>query len=453
MKALYLFLVCYYRGGKKMKKIVLLLSVTVLMLLILTVGCSNGTPQTSNPEENVKLELMSWWAYVDQELIDQFEADNPGIEVDWEYVEPGDPYANKIRTLSSSDDLPDVYGVQGPDLAELVKNDFVMDLTEPLASKSYDQDESWEETMNPILMNNVKDQLKSSYDKDEELEGKNYGIPFGAISVAVVYNKKIFDEVGIDEPQNWDEFMSNNQKLKESGYIPMSFVGQIWGDWWLRLVWDQTIRDVTTEDFESGKVKFTDDGVKEAFKVVKDMWDQEFFNPAGLTAEPDQTQQLFVTGKLAQYYVVPENFVKYLVENKPEEVELGGYVLPGAKGVEPVRTLGGAPNILSVNNNTKHKEAAIKLAKFLTSQTAFQMLADDNVVPSLRGYQPPEGDHIMGAFAKAAEGGFMTPHVPYNVNPEFREFAIKQVYPKILLGELSIDEAAEQLQQEYENIE
>ncbi|BBH24090.1 multiple sugar-binding protein [Paenibacillus baekrokdamisoli] len=405
-----------------------------------TVASAGNQKESSAAGENVTLKFISWWSYLKPELFKKFEDANPGVKIDYEYVAAGDAYNNKIKTLTASNDLPDVFGIQGVTFESLIKTKDILDLKSAFTTPAYDKSTAWGDTMNPVLIDNMNSGLTSEVDARNHV----WGVPFGAVSVVVVYNKSLFDGLGLKAPATWAEFESNNKRIKEAGVIPMSYANKVgWGDWWLRFLLDQSIRNVTTDDFLTGKAKVTDPGFVEAVAKLKEMWDSGTFDPAGMTNGVDETQALFVQQKMAQYMVVPENFIQYLQQNMPKEVELGAYALPAWKGIEPSRTLGGASNIVAVSAKTKHQEAAIKLAKFLTSESTFQSLAESDVVPSTKGYKPPEGDKIMGAYAKAAENGFIVEHTPGN------EAGIKlfqDALPKILIGNEPIEQSLAEVQ-------
>ena len=53
-------------------------------------------------------------------------------------------------------------------------------------------------------------------------DGKVYGVPFGAaMGGGILYNTKIYEELGLSVPKTWDEFMANNEKIKEAGKVPV----------------------------------------------------------------------------------------------------------------------------------------------------------------------------------------------------------------------------------------
>lgn len=441
-----------------MKRQFILIFVCILALSLIMSGCGTAgttpaetkevTKAADKPTEKAQaapteIKFMHWWSYVTDDVMKPFKDENPNIKLNMEYVAI-DQYPNKLKMLAASGETPDVFGAQTQIFSEFAKQNKIMELSSILKEPAYDKATPWGETIQASLMTNVSGQLPT------ELRDKTYGVPFGAISVAVVYNKNIFDKVGIAVPKTWDEFLSNNDKLKAAGYIPLSFTGKVWGDWWYRMAMDQTMRDAKSEDFASGKVKFTDPGFVEALKIVQDMWKKGHFDPGGFSNGIEETQALFVQGKLAQFYVVPENFVTYLINNSPKDIKLDAFALPAMKGVTPNRGLGGAPNIVAIKADTKSKDAAVKLAKYMVSEKIFQLLASQNVVPSIVGYTPPAGNPIMKAYADASSGGFMTEQTPLANDSKLKDKLDKDLYPRLLLKGESPEAIAKELQAFYE---
>uniref|UniRef100_UPI0012FB78FC extracellular solute-binding protein n=1 Tax=Sedimentibacter sp. B4 TaxID=304766 RepID=UPI0012FB78FC len=80
--------------------------------------------------------------------------------------------------------------------------------------------------MTDAALANVQDAFKSSVTSD----GKVYGVPVGgATGGGILYNKKVFAQLGLSVPKTWAEFMANNAKIKAAGIDP---VIQTYGDTW-----------------------------------------------------------------------------------------------------------------------------------------------------------------------------------------------------------------------------
>ncbi|QFY07603.1 extracellular solute-binding protein [Nonomuraea phyllanthi] len=60
-----------------------------------------------------------------------------------------------------------------------------------------------------------------------ELDGKTYGIPIGANTLALYYNKQILDDAGVDPDsiKDWASFGAALKKVKAAGKKPITFAG------------------------------------------------------------------------------------------------------------------------------------------------------------------------------------------------------------------------------------
>lgn len=392
------------------------------------------------------VDVMMFQAYIDDEDYAAFNERYPNVQVNHEHVPPGEGYENRLRTLTATGDLPDVFGSNVAALA-LAEEGLLLDLTEVLQTPNFEGDAPWGDSLDPTIMDN----LRSKIPEDLRTNGEEWAVPFGAISLAVVYNVEIFDELGLEAPETWDEFMENNRTLRDAGYAPMSLTGELWKNWWPRIVLDQTARDVTVEDVTSGEVSFTDPRLVEAYEIVQQMYAEGVFPDGGLNHGVEESQALFASGKMAQFLTVPENFVQYLVENSPFEVS--AYVLPGAKGVEPVRTLGGSGSLISVKEDAENLEAAVAVAKYLTSETLFtDVLADHFVVAPTKGGADTASGEIMSVYGEAAANGYIPPTlVPATqLPPEAAGQIENELLPALYTGELTPEEFARELEAVYD---
>lgn len=410
-------------------------------------GTQEEVEETGSDEQSAELTFSHKEAWLSDAMLDKFREDNPDIAVVAEQFPAGDPYKQKLRTLANTGDLPDVIGLPGgPDAEDLVESGHLMDVSDALTTEAYSGGISWAESIQDGLIDTTHGILLAS---ELYSEGQQYLVPQQVVTVVALYNQDAFDEVGIEPPATWDEFMENNRELKEAGYSPLSLIGTEFAQWWLMMTWDQTARDVERADLESGDVKWTDPRILEGFEIVQGMYQEGFFPPSALSNGFDETQALFVTEELAQYVTVPGGPAKYVVENAPFEV--GAFRIPGVRGVEPVRTMGGA-NASAVSADTESPEAAIKLAKYLTSPSFFEQAQDEYVIPPLKG-DVLEGstNRIVQTYAEAASGGFIESQTwvqPFEPE-EYDEFQ-NDIVPGLLTGELSPQEAGERVQVLYD---
>ena len=287
-----------------------------------------------------------------------------------------------------------------------------------------------------------------------DLDNYDYGVPNMMTSLAVIYNKKIFEELGIEEPKTWQEFHDNNMKLKEAGYLPLLMGNSDCIDWMPRLFWDQYMREVLDEDplaFENGKIDFFDERVQKGLIEYKKMYDNGFINNTIFINSGLQNQIAFIQGKLAQYYATSES-LKYIVENKPEEFEIDSFPLPGIAGL-PARSLGGASVVWHISATTEHLEESLLLIKFLTSATLNSVHENFEYVTSALNKitKSEEMAAMLSAFTDSARNGFSPEiYVPAAINSEMSEVFKFDLIPNYLSGEYDIDYVSQTLQDLYQ---
>jgi raffinose/stachyose/melibiose transport system substrate-binding protein len=145
-----------------------------------------------------------------QSIIDEFEAANPGVTIEWTNLE-NEALKAKIATEMQAGNPPDLFQSWGGGvLAQQVEAGMARAIDADIAD--------WKDTMNPGAM--------SIY----QVDGVQYGIPYNFGLVGFWYNKDLFAEAGISEPATtWGQFLTDVQKLKDAGITPIS-VGA--GDKW-----------------------------------------------------------------------------------------------------------------------------------------------------------------------------------------------------------------------------
>ena len=402
-------------------------------------GCAPAV-ETAEPEVTTTeaseisgdITFSTWWSYADQALVDEFEALYPNVNVTLEFTAI-DGYPTKLQALASSGDLPDVFSVQGQPLVDLAKGGQLYDLQEDLKTPALDMDGTWGDSFVPSLLSGANSQLV-----DIATAGEVYGLPFNAISVASIYNQDIFNEVGIQPPTTYDELLSNCKALSAAGYIPMSLTGAVWGTWWTVLAWDQTMNGTDKANFDVSNPEYI-----KGLELVEGMAKANCWSESQISTDIDAETSLFLQKKTAQFVSVPENFLAKVAEDAT--FELGTYVLPALGGAEPNRILGGGnANVLAVSADSDNKAAAVAFAKFITSAGVQGKLAETLfTIPSIN-IDVSSSNALMGAFLTAAGNGFVDQSTYFPaMTAEGGTLFNTEVFPKLILGQLTAKEAAE----------
>ena len=177
---------------------------------------STDTAASSAAETSAASGSMSvaWWGNQTrnertQQVLDAYGEAN-GISFDGQFAEWSD-YWNKLATASAGHTLPDVVQMDYSYLQQYVSNGLLVDLTPYVEDGTLD-------------VSNVSETVLNS----GKVDGKLYAIPLGVNVPAVMYNKDLLDENGIEIHDNMtlDEFYDVCREVYEkTGYKTDVFYG------------------------------------------------------------------------------------------------------------------------------------------------------------------------------------------------------------------------------------
>ena len=111
------------------------------------------------------------------------------------------------------------------------------------------------------------------------LDGKQWGVPYTYYQWGVYYRKDIYEELGLSEPTNWEEFKANCQAVIDSGKKCFTLGSKFL---WTAAGWFDYLNMRTNgyqfhADLTAGKVEWTDDRVKATFANWKELLDMGAF--------------------------------------------------------------------------------------------------------------------------------------------------------------------------------
>lgn len=154
-------------------------------------------------------------------VADEYEALHPGVKI--EFVEvPGDTRAWTI-TQQLGEIAPELIWQQAEYTWEDVGKEWWVNL-DPYLEKP-----------NPYVEGNKRwiDIFISAerFNARRAPNGHMYIIPLDQVETIIFYNKDIFEEVGVDVPKTWKEFMDIQAKLKKAGYATFGLQAYRALDW------------------------------------------------------------------------------------------------------------------------------------------------------------------------------------------------------------------------------
>lgn len=204
-----------------MKKVSGMLLASTMAVSLTACGGSNSAADTSGDAASADGAVnLTIWSPTDKEAVEawwteklaEWNAEHPEIQVSREAIDRSDSYAyeNKITTAVTSNDLPDIFYVDGPTVSYYAGNEIIVPL-----DAYFSQDDLSDYVDSTVA--------QCTYD------GKLYAISATESSVALYYNKDYLSECGvdvadiesrtIDNPLTWSELEEIAQKCTTDSYV------------------------------------------------------------------------------------------------------------------------------------------------------------------------------------------------------------------------------------------
>jgi raffinose/stachyose/melibiose transport system substrate-binding protein len=223
-----------------------------------------------------------------QGAVDRFNEANPDTKITTATF-LNDPYKTKIKTALGAGKAPTIiWGWGGGGLRTWVDAGQVDDLT------------SWFGE-NP----KVKDRLIDSSFGPATIDGKIYAMPCETVEpIVLYYNKRVFDDVGVEPPQSWDDIMALVPKFNAKGIAPFSLGGQ---SRWTNMMWLEFLFDriggpeVFQAAFDGEKDAWSNPAAITALTKLQDLVRANGFVEgfSSITADSNADQALLYTGRAA----------------------------------------------------------------------------------------------------------------------------------------------------------
>jgi len=190
-----------------------------------------------------------------QGLAEAFHAKNPDITVQVQTRPGGSEGDNIVKTRLSTGEMTDVFLYNSGSLFQALNPK--QNLT-PLTG------EAWagqvDETFKPVV----------------SVDNEFYGAPITSSSAGgILYNRKVYDRLGLRVPKTWAEFMANNAKIKAAGIDP---VIQTYQDTWTsQLFVLADYHNVAAADpgwaqkYTAGQVKYAQEPAVKGFQRLEEV--------------------------------------------------------------------------------------------------------------------------------------------------------------------------------------
>jgi raffinose/stachyose/melibiose transport system substrate-binding protein len=349
-----------------------LLQYLALVAAALMLTAANAAAQTT--VRWLHIEANPAQVKVWEEVARDFEAKNPGVKIEMQFLE-NEAYKAKLPTILQSKDRPHIiYSWAGGVLKAQIEAGVLEDISAPMKGYS--------DSLAPAAV--------AAFTQD----GKMYGVPMVLSQVLFLHNKELMAKAGLDgtKIKTWDDLLAAVKALKAAGVTPLVVGGA--DKWPLHFYWTYLGMRVggkpafdAAQRGENGG--FAGETFVKAGELFKQLVDLRPFQNGFLGFKNQQSVGYFGDGKAAMTLAISNVYQlqRVLAADKVGlgDDKLGWFDFPnvsGGKG-DASDTLGGITGWLVTKGSPKE---AVEFLKFFVSQDVQKRLAAGNfLVPVVSG--------------------------------------------------------------------
>ncbi|MFP7760164.1 ABC transporter substrate-binding protein [Marisediminicola sp. LYQ134] len=333
-------------------------------------GCSSTSGGTGGDGEAIELSV-----YIDNAestvaawdgLIAAYAEVNPDVTISTEIHPAGGEGDNLVKTRLGTGEMNDMFYYNTGSLFQALNPEqTLVDLS----------DEPW--------VDDLLDDFTTTVSTDNGI----YGAPAAAsFAGAMTYSKAVYEDLGLEIPETWDDFMDNNEEIKAAGIDP---VAQTYGDTWTSQV---TILgdffNVLAEDpewaekYTANEAKFADQPGLAGFEKLEELGEADYFNRDFASATYDDGVRMLVEGTAAHYPMLTGNVAGNIGANYPDAADdIGVFPIPGDDAGSNGVTVW-MPNALYIPTSTEgaQLEASKEFAAWLASPEGCDTIAESTTI-------------------------------------------------------------------------
>jgi xylobiose transport system substrate-binding protein len=348
-------------------------------------------------------ERLDVWVYQDastavqEEFVERF---NESSDIDINLVPvPGAEYQDRARTAMGGDDPPDIFFNWGAgSISDFVAEDMLMDLTDTLEG-----DQVFKNAFVPNILEGAM------------IDGHYYGVPMrGVQPVILFYNQTLFDEVGVEPPETFGDFLDLVDTFQQEDITPVALGG---GDAWTELMWLEILLDRyggpdVFRRIQDGETEaWADPAMRWAVETAADLVDRGAFGNdfRSITYTDDAVSTFFAEGGAAMHLMGSWEYANHLA-NQPDFAanDLAYMAFPAIEeGVgDPRGVVGNTTNYWSVNASLEEEgqedrlQAAVEFLKMSASVDYSQALIDNGDIPTTTNAEQLLGSHSDPEYAR-----------------------------------------------------
>ncbi len=249
-------------------------------------GLKSRSKDTSAQAETIELTLdyayqnAVWNAQIEQTVRAFNELEN-GITVSYTLSYEHKVYENTLSRKIARDELGDIVQLKNP--TDYVRSGLIAALPEDF----------------PVLPS-------YTYEK----EGRLYGLGAVEATSGILYNKAVFEKLGLSEPQTYDDFLSVCQTLSKNGIVPIGVAGN---DLWHMEYWSSHFfrTEVLADhpewlaDCAAGRASWENPEITAMLTSLRELFDAGYVIDDWLAARDSDLPYRMARGEFAMLYTGP----------------------------------------------------------------------------------------------------------------------------------------------------
>ncbi len=334
-------------------------------------------------------------------LIDAYTALHPEVTIEVETHPGGTEGDNLVKTRLATGEMSDIFYYNSGSLLQ------ALNPSETLVDISGE----------PFIANIVESYLPTVSAGDAI-----FGVPTeGSLGGGILYNKKIYADLGLEIPKTWTEFAANNEAIKAAGIAP---VGGTFGDTWTSQLFVlannyNVLAEVPdfAEQYTANEAHYSDTPAALAgFKRLEEAFQKEWWQEDFGADKFEDGLEMLATGEIAHYPMLTFG-VGTIAENFPDQLEdVGFFAQPGDDAAKNGATIW-MPAATYIPKTSSNIDAAKQFLAFIASVEGTEAMTA-GVAPSgpymIKGSSLP--DDVPGAIKDIQpyiDGGLSLPALEF----------------------------------------
>jgi multiple sugar transport system substrate-binding protein len=398
-------------------------------------------PQPSSPpDSNCTVITLAFWGSHEEwglwkEIVDAFHAKNPDVWVKMNYIP--DAYDDKIRLLLAADSAPDVMLIQDEPLPAYASYGKFADLTDWVHAEDFPVD--WDTAFWPTVTESFT------------YKGRVWGLPIWGGNVLVIYNRKMFRDMGVTPPSDdWTfaEFIAKARELTRdtNGDGDIDTFGFSLPNWIYFLPWTWGF-GADYLDASRGDWAFEGPGAVASTAFYQDLRFRHHISPSIQEMPSTQEGAMFMTGRIGMTVGGPWNCVPLMTAGVDFDI---AHIPYGPNGERFTRVTWDA---LCLFSKSKNKEAALRFMKHCISIEAQSLIGKyvrsiPTVIAARDSFMAPGLDWHEEKYIEALDYGRVQ---PISIQWDKMNNVMMPEYELLLLNKITPEECVKRMAENMRN--